>query len=91
MAAVEPFGSVRKHGRARGADGNDGTHRRAGPGGKGVEHRTRGLARGDHVDCGGGLERRDDVRIIEGALNEPAGVYAVDGRANYVREIVSKW
>src|SRR5688572_18267526 len=55
-----------------------------------VQHDGGSLAGCDHVNAPGPMQRRDDVRVFEGALHETSGIHAGNGGAQHSREIVSK-
>jgi hypothetical protein len=45
---------------------------------KGVQHDASRFAGGDHVNGGRTLQRRNDIRIVERAADEPTGIDAID-------------
>jgi hypothetical protein len=62
----------------------------AGRRGARLDHRRRCLARGDHVDRGGAVERVSCVAALERTTNERAGIHRIDGRTQNCDEIVSE-
>jgi hypothetical protein len=90
MTRVVPFGTFREQIWMMRTNADHAAQRYGGGRGKRIQHHRGGLAGGDHIHCGCLLQRRNDVRIVERAPYQPAGIDAVDGSANDGREVLAE-
>jgi hypothetical protein len=90
MTRIVPLSADRQRPRSRRPDADQRPQRHLCCRHERVEHDSGGLACGQHIERRRLLQRRDDIGIVDRALDETSGVDAVDRGTNDCAEMVAE-
>jgi hypothetical protein len=90
MSRILPLRSTGQNRRLARTDTEQAPERHGGRRGERVEHDARGLPGGHGVDSSSCLQRGDHVGVFKRATHQTSRIDAVDGGADYCRQIVAK-